>query len=120
MDIDSGQGESSKHSVIIQSLANTERDQVELHKHSTVIRPLTDKDREKSHKKIIIKLPKEIIDLDTFRHDGSNHPEQRKTKKAVELSSLEMHGKQEILQLTESVKRQAREERWWLEGEEKN
>ncbi|GLT91585.1 hypothetical protein SLE2022_094660 [Rubroshorea leprosula] len=120
VDIDRGQAESSKASVIIRPPASIERDQFEPHRHSIVIRPPTDKDRERSQKKIIIKRPKEIVDLDTFSHDGTPHPEYRKTKKIVELSSFQTHGKHDSLRLNEeSVKRHAREERRWWEEEEK-
>ncbi|KAK8636999.1 hypothetical protein V6N13_064431 [Hibiscus sabdariffa] len=119
VDTDRGQAESHKKSIVIKPPANMERDQVEPHKPSVVIRPPADKDKE-PHKKIIIKRPKEIIDLDQHSQEGGTYPEHRKTKKIVELSSFEKHGKQESLRLMEpKAKRKAKEERRWWEEEEK-
>lgn len=120
MDFDRGQAESSRPAVKMRPPASTPKGQIEPHKPSIVIRPPTDKDREKPHKKIIIKRPKEVVDLDTLSQDGGSFPEYRKIKKITELSSFEARGKQESLRLTEeSLKRQAREERRWWEEEEK-
>ncbi|KAK6266296.1 hypothetical protein QUC31_017133 [Theobroma cacao] len=120
MDNDRGQAESHKRSIVIRPPTNMERDQVEPHKPSVVIRPPADKDREQPHKKIIIKRPKEIIDLDQICQEGGTYPEYRKTKKIVELSSFEKHGKQESLRLTEqTARRKAKEEKGWWEEEQK-
>ena len=120
VDTDRGQAESHKKSIVIRPPTNMERDQVDPHKPSVVIRPPADKDREQAHKKIIIKRPKEIIDLDQICQEGGTYPEYRKTKKIVELSSFEKHGKQESLRLTEpTARRKAKEERRWWKEEEK-
>uniref|UniRef100_A0A7N2N598 Zinc knuckle domain-containing protein n=1 Tax=Quercus lobata TaxID=97700 RepID=A0A7N2N598_QUELO len=58
--------ETPKPSIKIRPPANTIRDQLESHKRSIVIQPPTEIDREQPQKKIIIKQPKEIIDLDQF------------------------------------------------------
>ncbi|XP_022722053.1 transcription initiation factor TFIID subunit 1 isoform X2 [Durio zibethinus] len=121
VDTDRGQVESHKKSIVIRPPTNVERDQVEPHKPSVVIRPPGDKDRDQPHKKIIIKRPKEIIDLDQISPEGGTYPEYRKTKRIVELSSFEKQGKQESLRLTEpTARRKAKEERrWWAEEEKK-
>ncbi|KAB2062452.1 hypothetical protein ES319_A10G153000v1 [Gossypium barbadense] len=120
VDTDRGQAESHKKSIVIKPPANMERDQVEPHKPSVVIRPPADKDKDQPQKKIIIKRPKEVIDLDQLSQEGGTYPEYRKTKKIVELSSFEKHGKQESLRLMEpKARRKAKEERRWWEEEEK-
>ncbi|XP_038708440.1 transcription initiation factor TFIID subunit 1-like [Tripterygium wilfordii] len=120
VDTEKGQVEYHKPSIVIKPPTNTDRDQAELHKHTIVIRPPAEKDREQLHKKIIIKRPKEIVDLDQVSQDGSSGLEYRKTKRIVELSSFENRGKNESVHLTdESAKRKAREEKRWWEEEEK-
>jgi transcription initiation factor TFIID subunit 1 len=85
-----------------------------------VIRPQTETDREQPQKKIIIKRPKEIIDVDQVSQDGSTGVEYRKTKRIVELSNIEKHRKQDNKYLAEeSAKRKAREDRRWWEEQEK-
>ncbi|KAL5747023.1 hypothetical protein ACOSQ2_024320 [Xanthoceras sorbifolium] len=106
--------------LVIRPPANADREQVESHKTSIVIRPPTDKDREHPQKKIVIKRPKEVVDLDRVSQDGTPYLEYRKTKKIVELSSFENRGKQENLLLkSESAKRKAREGKRLWEEEEK-
>lgn len=57
-----------------------------------VIKPPVDGDREQSRsKKLIIKQPKEIINFEENSQDGSYGFDHRKTKKIVELSSLDKH-----------------------------
>ncbi|XP_031250159.1 transcription initiation factor TFIID subunit 1-like isoform X2 [Pistacia vera] len=112
--------DSHKSSIVIRPPTNTDREQVQSHRPSIVIRPPTEKDRELPQKKIVIKQPKEIIDLDQINRDRATHFEYRKTKKIVELSSFEKHGKQESSQLTHgSSKKKGKEERRWWEEEEK-
>lgn len=115
---DREQVESYKPSIVIRPVTTTDREQVESHKPSIVIRPPADKDREPPQKKIIIKRPKEIIDLDRVSQDGSPH-EYRKTKKIVELSSFEKREKQIPLLTNDSAKRKVRDERNRWEEEEK-
>ncbi|KAH7553347.1 hypothetical protein JRO89_XS12G0000500 [Xanthoceras sorbifolium] len=106
--------------IVIRPSANADREQVESHKTSIVIRPSTDKDREHPQKKIVIKRPKEVVDLDPVSQDGTPYLEYRKTKKIVELSSFENRGKQQNLLLkSESAKRKAREGKRLWEEEEK-
>lgn len=112
--------ETPKPSVIIRPPANTSRDQLEFHKRSIVIRPPAETDREQPQKKIIIKRPREIIDVDQVSQDGSTSFEYRKTKRIVELSNIAKHGKQERKTLAEeSTKRKARDDGRWWEGQEK-
>ncbi|KAJ4851203.1 hypothetical protein Tsubulata_024376 [Turnera subulata] len=117
---DRGQIESHKPSIFIRPPAEKDRDHVESHKPSIVIRPPAEKDREKTNKKLVIRRPKEIVDLDQVSQDGSSGFEYRKTKRIVELSSFEKHGKQDSLHFAgDTSKRKAREERRWWEEEEK-
>ncbi|XP_062177555.1 transcription initiation factor TFIID subunit 1 isoform X3 [Alnus glutinosa] len=111
--------ETPKPSIVIRPPTNTPKDQPESHKRSIVIRPQTETDREQPQKKIIIKRPKEIIDVDQVSQDGSTGVEYRKTKRIVELSNIEKHRKQDNKYLAEeSVKRKARDDRrWWGEQE---
>uniref|UniRef100_A0A6N2MFQ8 Transcription initiation factor TFIID subunit 1 n=1 Tax=Salix viminalis TaxID=40686 RepID=A0A6N2MFQ8_SALVM len=118
MDIERSQIESHKPSIVIRPPTYTDRDHVDPHKPSIVIRPPAEKDREKIQKKIVIKQSKETIDLDRVSQDGGTGREHRKTKKIVELSSFEKHGK--AMQFSrESAKRKAKEDRRWWEEEEK-
>lgn len=65
---------------------------VEPAKPSIVIKPPVDGDRDQPRKKIIIRQqPKEIISLDDNSQDGSFGHDHRKTKKIIELSSLDRH-----------------------------
>ncbi|GAV67130.1 ubiquitin domain-containing protein/Bromodomain domain-containing protein/TBP-binding domain-containing protein/DUF3591 domain-containing protein [Cephalotus follicularis] len=118
-DADRGQVESQKPSIVIRPPANRDRDQLNSHKPSIVIRPPSDKGREQQPKKITIKRPKEVIDLDLVSQDG-NTREYRKTKKLVELSSFEQLGKHDSLRWSaETSNKKAREEKRWWEEEEK-
>ncbi|XP_065874300.1 transcription initiation factor TFIID subunit 1 isoform X2 [Euphorbia lathyris] len=120
VDTERGHIESHKPSIIIRPPANTERDHVDSHKPSIVIRPPAIKDREQSHKKIVIKHPKELIDLDQVSQDGSTGFEYRKIKKIAELSGIDKARKPETLHFSgESTKKKVREDRRWWEEEEK-
>lgn len=66
-------------------------DVVETPKASFVIKPPVDGDRDQSRKKLIIKKPKEIINFEETSQDGSYGFDYRKTKKIIELSSLDKH-----------------------------
>ncbi|KAJ6289936.1 hypothetical protein OIU78_025791 [Salix suchowensis] len=105
------QVESHKPSIVIRRPPmDIERSQIESHKPSIVIRPPTYTDRDHS---------KETIDLDRVSQDGGTGREHRKTKKIVELSSFEKHGKAMHFS-RESAKRKAKEDRrWWEEEEER-
>ncbi|KAK3206157.1 hypothetical protein Dsin_020203 [Dipteronia sinensis] len=116
---DREQVESHKPSIVIRPPTNADREQVESHKPSIVIRPPTDKDREQPQKKIVIKRPKEVVDLDPVSPDGTTHLEYRKTKKIVELSSFENRGKQNLQLKNESAKRKGRERKRLWEEEQK-
>ncbi|KAL3515496.1 hypothetical protein ACH5RR_022398 [Cinchona calisaya] len=92
---------------------------VESQKPSIVIRPPTESDRDQTRKKIIIKRPKEVINVDDISQEGSSGIEYRKTKKIIELTSLDTHRVQESKYFTEQASRKNREEKRWLEEEEK-
>lgn len=66
-------------------------DVVETPKASFVIKPPVDGDRDQSRKKLIIKKPKEIINFEENSQDGSYGFDYRKTKRIIELSSLDKH-----------------------------
>lgn len=68
---------------------------IEPPKPSIVIKPPGEGDRDQSRKKIIIKKPKEIISLDDNSQEGSFGLDYRKTKKIIELSSLDKHREHE-------------------------
>ncbi|KAG8650399.1 transcription initiation factor TFIID subunit 1 isoform X2 [Manihot esculenta] len=120
LDTDRGQIEPHKPSIVIRPPISTERTQVEAHKPSIVIRPPAAKDRDQSHKKIVIKQPKEIIDVDQGSQDGSTGFEYRKIKKIAELSGIENPRKPRTSTLPgESAKKKAREGKRWWEEEEK-
>ncbi|XP_030510731.2 transcription initiation factor TFIID subunit 1 isoform X2 [Cannabis sativa] len=116
-DMDRGQVEPQKPTIVIRPPANIERDRFASHKISK--RPRTEKDREHSHKKIIIRRPKEIIDVDQIAQDGGSSIDHRKTKRIVELSSFEMHRNQENVYLAEAAKKKARDKRKRWEEQER-
>lgn len=119
-DIDRGHLESQKPTIVIRPPANTDRDQVESQKSSLAKRPSVEAQREQHHKKIIIKRPKEIIDLDQVSQDGNTPVEHRKTKRIVELTSSEKSRKREsIYSAKEAAKKKAREDRRFWEEQEK-
>ncbi|XP_062077035.1 transcription initiation factor TFIID subunit 1 isoform X2 [Humulus lupulus] len=116
-DMDRGQVESQKPTIVIRPPSNTERDRFASHKISK--RPRTEIEREQSHKKIIIKRPKEIIDVDQVAQDGGSSMDHRKTKRIVELSSFEMQRNQKNVYLAEAAKKKARDKRKRWEEQEK-
>ncbi|GFP86800.1 transcription initiation factor TFIID subunit 1 [Phtheirospermum japonicum] len=87
---------------------------VETPKPSVVIRPPVEADRDQPRKKIIIKQPKEIINLDENSQDGSFGFEYRKTKKMIELSSLDTRRENESKHYYEESSR-VRENHSWME-----
>ncbi|KAF8413267.1 hypothetical protein HHK36_001243 [Tetracentron sinense] len=107
--------------IIISNKMKPEDVQVESQKSSIIIRPPMETDRDQPCKKIIIKRPKEIIDVDQFKEEVSTGLEDyRKTKRMVELTSFEKHRKQETKRSAEAAaRRKAKEENRWWEEEEK-
>uniref|UniRef100_A0A5B7AIG9 Transcription initiation factor TFIID subunit 1 n=1 Tax=Davidia involucrata TaxID=16924 RepID=A0A5B7AIG9_DAVIN len=106
--------------IIFSNKMRTEDAQVESHKTSIVIRPPMETERNHIHKKIIIRRPKEKNDLDQVSQEGSSGLEYKKTKKIIELSSLEKHRKQDKIRVTgEAARRKVREDKRWWEEEEK-
>lgn len=118
-DADRVHPEAQKTSIVFRPPVDTEKAQTEPHRPSIVIRPPADIEKEQSHKKLIIKRPKEVIDLDQASQEGSTDFEHRKTKKIIELSDFERYRTQENTYLTESSsKKKSREEKRWWEEEE--
>lgn len=111
--------ESHKPSIVIRPPTNIDRDKVEFPRRSTIIISAAETEKEKLHKKLIIKRPKEVIDLDRSGYDGSVSMEHRKTKRIVELSSFEKHTRPGGMSSAESGKKKAREEHRWWEKQEK-
>lgn len=118
-DADKIQVESQRPTIVIRPPAVADRDQVESHKPFVVKRARSETEREQPHKKIIIKRPKEIIDVDQTSQDGGTDFEHRKTRRIVELSSFEKHMKQESVYLAgqPSKKKAKNDRRRWEEQE---
>ncbi|TKY70145.1 Transcription initiation factor TFIID subunit 1 [Spatholobus suberectus] len=118
---DDMQAESLKHAIVIRPPTDSGRGQVESHKLPIKIRPPTEIDREQSHKKIIIKRTKEVIDLELDSPGGNTGLQHRKTKRIVELSNFEKQKKQETVYGTTEgfVKWNTKEDRRWWEEQEK-
>ncbi|KAF3439487.1 hypothetical protein FNV43_RR17765 [Rhamnella rubrinervis] len=117
-DTDRAQVESQRPSIVIRPPANTDRDQVESHKPFVVKRPPNETEREQPHKKIIIKRPKEIIDLDQISQDGGTDIEHRKMRRIVELS-FEKHRKQENVCLADKASKKTKNDRRRWEEQER-
>ncbi|CAA0807360.1 Transcription initiation factor TFIID subunit 1 [Striga hermonthica] len=84
-------------------------------KPAVIIRPPAEAERDPPRKKIIIKQPKEIINLDDNSQDGSFGFEYKKTKKMIELSGLDRRLENEGKQYFEESSR-VRENHQWAEG----
>lgn len=118
-DAETGSRSVVKVNKIIFSNRKTEDVQVESNKPSVVIRPPVEIERDQPRKKIIIKRPKEI-NVNDVSQEGSTGTEYRKTKKIIELSSLEKHCMSESKNLTNlELSRKSREEKRWFEEQEK-
>lgn len=117
---DDTQAESLKHAIVIRPPTDPGRGQVDSHKFPIKIRPPAEIDRERSHKKIVIKRTKDVVDLELDSPGGNTGFEHRKTKRIVELANFEKHRKQETMYSTESlVKQNSKEDRRWWEEQEK-
>ncbi|KAK3034791.1 hypothetical protein RJ639_033696 [Escallonia herrerae] len=90
---------------------------VESQKPLIVIRPPMETDRDHPRQKIIIRQPKEVIDLDQISQEGSPGLEYRKTKRINELSSSEKYREQETRYSGEETSRRTirEDKRWWEE-----
>ncbi|KAL9174486.1 hypothetical protein ABFS82_02G055100 [Erythranthe guttata] len=91
---------------------------VETPKPSIVIKPPVEADRDQPRKKIIIKQPKEIVNLDENSQDGSFGFDYRKTKKIAELSSFDKRQEHESRHFYEESSRMRDPEgsQSWMEG----
>ncbi|KAL2458807.1 Transcription initiation factor TFIID subunit 1 [Forsythia ovata] len=107
--------------IIFSNKTKPEDVQVESHKPSIVIRPPMEGEREQPQKKIIIKQPKEIINVDEISQEGSVGHDSRKMKKIIELSSLDKHREHESRHLSEGTSRMRSGEdmQWWEEKEKR-
>ncbi|XP_057977617.1 transcription initiation factor TFIID subunit 1 isoform X2 [Malania oleifera] len=114
-----GKSTGKVNKIIISNKMKPEDVQVESHKPSIVIRPLTETDQDQPRKKLIIKRPKENINLDHVSQEGSTCPENRKTKKIIELSNFEMPRKQKSMIMAEAARKKSRQVKRWWEEEEK-
>ncbi|KAH7847356.1 hypothetical protein Vadar_025175 [Vaccinium darrowii] len=93
--------------------------QVESHKPSIMIKPPVETDRDQP-RKIVIKQPKEIINLDQSSQEVSPSLQYRKMKKIIDLSTFEKHSENESKHSAEeAARRKMREDKRWWEEEEK-
>ncbi|KAI8536954.1 hypothetical protein RHMOL_Rhmol10G0297100 [Rhododendron molle] len=93
--------------------------QVESHKPSIVIKPPVETDRDQP-RKIVIKQPKEVINLDKSNQEVSPSLQNRKMKKIIDLSTFEKHSENASKRSAEeAARRKMREDKRWLEEEEK-
>ncbi|XP_050946932.1 transcription initiation factor TFIID subunit 1 isoform X2 [Cucumis melo] len=112
--------EAHKPSIVIRPPTNIDRDRTEFPRRSaTIIRSAVETEKEQLHKKLIIKRPKEVIDLDRSAYDGSVDMEYRKTKRIVELSSFEKHTRYGSMSSSDSGKKKVKEKHRWWEKQEK-
>lgn len=108
--------------IIISNKPKSELYPIEPPKPSVVIRPPNPTDKDQPRKKIIIKQPKGITDLEQVKLTAGSGVDDdfRKTKRIIELSGFEVPGKHENVYLAEeSSKRKAVENRRFWEEEEK-
>ncbi|PSS26188.1 Transcription initiation factor TFIID subunit like [Actinidia chinensis var. chinensis] len=106
--------------IIFSNKMKPEEVQVESHKPSIVIKPPVETERDQPRKKIVIKRPKEIINLDQGSQEGSPGLEYRKMKKIIDLSTLEKRSQHESKRLAEeATRRKIREDKRLWEEEEK-
>ncbi|CAN1821883.1 Transcription initiation factor TFIID subunit 1 [Linum perenne] len=116
---DRGLKESYRPPVTIKPPVNVEKDHLETRK-TILIRPPADREKNQPRRKVVIRQPREVWEVDQISQDGSSGFEYQKTKKIVELSSFEKHRKLETLHFTGgSGKKKSKEEVRWLEEEEK-
>lgn len=117
MDSNKDQVEFQKPFVATQFAEDSHKDQFESPRLSVVIRPPVEVDKEQSRKKIVIKRPKDVVDLDMVGIEETSGFEYRKTKKIAELSNVDSRRKQEIKKTEESARLQAQ---FWEEEERIN
>uniref|UniRef100_A0A7N0UDW2 Uncharacterized protein n=1 Tax=Kalanchoe fedtschenkoi TaxID=63787 RepID=A0A7N0UDW2_KALFE len=118
LDSNRDQDEFQNPSITLSLAEDVQRDQFESPRHSVVILPLVDIDKEHSLKKIVIKRPKEVIDLDMVGIDETTGFEYRKTKKKTDLLSIDIRQEQDIKKIAEES---GRLEAWlWEEEERRN
>jgi len=134
---DDTQAESRKHALVIRPPTESSRGppadsgrgpptdvgrgQVDYHKLPIKIRPPTEIDKEQSHKRIVIKHTKEVIDVELDSPVENTGLQHRKTKRIVELSNFEKQNKQDIVYGSGGFPKWNHKEdrRWWEEQEKR-
>lgn len=104
--------------IIFSKKMKSEDVQAETPRPAIVIRPPVEAEQPpQPRKKIIIKRPKDIVNVDETSQEGSTGSEYRKTKKMIELSSFESKLEQESPYYAEvaSTRRSRDENKWWEE-----
>ncbi|XP_021774841.1 transcription initiation factor TFIID subunit 1-like isoform X1 [Chenopodium quinoa] len=94
--------------------------QAESAKLNVIIRPPSETVKEHHHKKITIKQPKEVINLDHSSQEGAEI-EYRKTRKMIELTGFGVNRQQERKHISEDALRKKNKEakRMWEEEEKR-
>ncbi|PIM97925.1 hypothetical protein CDL12_29597 [Handroanthus impetiginosus] len=119
-DAETGNKSAVKVNKIVFSNKMKPDDVVETPKPSIIIKPPVEVDRDQPRKKIIIKQPKEIVNVDENSQDGSFGLDYRKTKKIIELSSLDKQREQHNLFEEQSRMRDPEGNQWWVEENRRN
>lgn len=103
---------------IVSNKAKPDDVPVESHKVNLVIRPPSEAGKDQPHKKITIKQPKEVINLEYSSQDGAD-VEFRKTRKMIELTGYGQNRLQDGNLLAEEAARRKNKEvrRMWEEEE---
>ncbi|KAG9146368.1 hypothetical protein Leryth_018420 [Lithospermum erythrorhizon] len=104
--------------IIFSNKMKSEEVQAEAFRPAIVIRPPMEAEQQpQPRKKIIIKRPKDIVNVDENSQEGSTGSEYRKTRKLVELSSFERQLEQESPYFPEvaSSRKNREENEWWDE-----
>ncbi|KAL7002983.1 hypothetical protein U1Q18_004143 [Sarracenia purpurea var. burkii] len=108
--------------IIFANKMKSEEFQAESHKPLIVIKPPVETERDVPRKKIVIRRPKEIINLDQGNEElsvGLEH--KKKMKKIIDLSNFEKHSEHERNKRAaeEASRRKIREDKRWWDEEEK-
>ncbi|XP_051147059.1 transcription initiation factor TFIID subunit 1 isoform X2 [Andrographis paniculata] len=103
--------------IVFSNKTKPEDSLIETPKPAIVIKPPVEADRDQPRKKIIIRQPKEVVNVDDNSPDGSFGFDFRKTKKIVELSSFDKHHEHRNKHFFEesSGMRDPDSNQWWME-----
>ncbi|XAR69721.1 hypothetical protein NMG60_11001422 [Bertholletia excelsa] len=107
--------------IIFSNKMKSEDTQIESYRPSIVIKPPVEAERDQPRKKIIIKRPKEISNLEQGSLEGGADIECRKMKKIIELSTFEKHNEHDGRRMAEEASRKKVEKnaRLWEEEEKR-